>query len=206
MNNDETTRDALIEAGRTLFAQHGYAGASVRAITAAAGANLGAITYHFGSKEALYFEVVDRTIAPFGDRVVAAARGEGSALDRAAAVVEVYVEHLAEHPEIPRLLILGLLRDGAPPAGALSHMMRIKSALTELILEGQREGTIRAGNPLVHVLGILAQPIYLQIVRSGLRALLPIDIDAPQHRREILEGVQAFVRAGLEARQEGEEP
>jgi len=43
------TPEALIAAGRALFTERGYDAASVRAITAAAGVNLGAITYHFGS-------------------------------------------------------------------------------------------------------------------------------------------------------------
>jgi AcrR family transcriptional regulator len=53
------TAAALLEAGRVLFAERGYEGASVRAITAHACANLGAITYHFGSKRDLYDRVVE---------------------------------------------------------------------------------------------------------------------------------------------------
>jgi AcrR family transcriptional regulator len=36
-----------------LFAEHGFNGVSVRAITAAAGVNLAAVSYYFGSKEGL---------------------------------------------------------------------------------------------------------------------------------------------------------
>ena len=65
----ERTASNLIAAGRRLFARHGYDGSSVRAITEDAGANLGAITYHFGSKRGLYDAVVATCLTPFADRV-----------------------------------------------------------------------------------------------------------------------------------------
>ncbi|RZA13604.1 MAG: TetR/AcrR family transcriptional regulator, partial [Lysobacteraceae bacterium] len=39
----------LLDTAEELFARRGYNGASIRDITAAAGANLGAVTYHFGT-------------------------------------------------------------------------------------------------------------------------------------------------------------
>ncbi|RME65412.1 MAG: TetR family transcriptional regulator, partial [Alphaproteobacteria bacterium] len=55
---DAGTRGRLLRAALAQFAQYGFEGASVREITAAAGANLAAVNYHFGSKEALYHAVV----------------------------------------------------------------------------------------------------------------------------------------------------
>ena len=54
----EQTRAALTDAGRSLFAKRGYDGASVRDITRLAGTNLGSVTFHFGSKRALYGAVL----------------------------------------------------------------------------------------------------------------------------------------------------
>lgn len=58
------TRERILDAGEALFAEHGFAGASVRAVTAAAGTNLNAINYHFGSKEGLFRAVVRRIMGP----------------------------------------------------------------------------------------------------------------------------------------------
>lgn len=62
------TRRALLDAARLVVARHGLAGATSRQITAAAGANLAAITYHFGSKDDLIaealFEELDRRLRP----------------------------------------------------------------------------------------------------------------------------------------------
>jgi AcrR family transcriptional regulator len=62
------TRERLLEAAWTCARDRGMAAASSRAITARAGANLGAITYHFGSKEQLlaesYVAAIRRLVAP----------------------------------------------------------------------------------------------------------------------------------------------
>jgi AcrR family transcriptional regulator len=46
-----------MQAGAQLFAEQGFHAVSVRAIVAAADVNLGAINYHFGSKQALFEEI-----------------------------------------------------------------------------------------------------------------------------------------------------
>jgi AcrR family transcriptional regulator len=56
------TRDRLVSAAWDCVRQGGAVAATSRAITAAAGANLGAITYHFGSKDALLAEAVGEAI------------------------------------------------------------------------------------------------------------------------------------------------
>ena len=58
------TRTKILDAAERLFAERGYRGTSVRAITDLAGANLAAIGYHFGSKAELLAEVARRAIAP----------------------------------------------------------------------------------------------------------------------------------------------
>ncbi|MFD5137706.1 TetR/AcrR family transcriptional regulator [Streptomyces sp. NPDC058378] len=58
------TRTQLLDAAEQLFAEHGYRGTSVRAITKLAGANLAAVGYHFGSKAELMAAVARRVIEP----------------------------------------------------------------------------------------------------------------------------------------------
>ncbi|WP_329065033.1 TetR/AcrR family transcriptional regulator [Streptomyces sp. NBC_01429] len=58
------TRTQILDAAEYLFAEHGYRGTSVRAITTLAGANLAAVGYHFGSKAELMAAVVRRVVEP----------------------------------------------------------------------------------------------------------------------------------------------
>jgi AcrR family transcriptional regulator len=70
------TRRALIEAGRELFAQHGYAGAGQEEIVERAGVTRGALSHHFGTKHGLFRAVVESLEQDLGDRIaVAALRG-----------------------------------------------------------------------------------------------------------------------------------
>lgn len=59
-----STPDRLLDAAEELFAEFGYNGVSVRDIVELAKANLGAIPYHFGSKENLFKEVILRRAVP----------------------------------------------------------------------------------------------------------------------------------------------
>jgi len=49
-------------AAESLFAQRGFDGASLRQLTAAAGVNLAAVNYHFGSKEKLVEQIFRRRL------------------------------------------------------------------------------------------------------------------------------------------------
>ncbi|HEY8002917.1 MAG TPA: TetR/AcrR family transcriptional regulator [Phenylobacterium sp.] len=54
------TKAAVFCAAERLFALHGFQNVSVRDITADAGVNLASVNYHFGSKDALLFEIFRR--------------------------------------------------------------------------------------------------------------------------------------------------
>src|SRR5712664_1053480 len=58
------TRTQILDAAERLFAERGFRGTSVRAITDLAGANLAAVGYHFGSKAELLAAVIRRVIEP----------------------------------------------------------------------------------------------------------------------------------------------
>jgi AcrR family transcriptional regulator len=52
------TKAALLEAAKQLIVERGFAGATVRELAAAAGTNVAAINYHFGSRQELLNEAV----------------------------------------------------------------------------------------------------------------------------------------------------
>ena len=62
-NNEAATKAAVFAAAERLFALHGFQNVSVRDITADAGVNLASVNYHFGSKDALLFEIFRRRTA-----------------------------------------------------------------------------------------------------------------------------------------------
>ncbi|MGH8125641.1 MAG: TetR/AcrR family transcriptional regulator [Rhodanobacteraceae bacterium] len=57
-----STRQRILGAAEEMFAELGFARASLRQVTAAAGVNLAAVNYHFGSKDNLIEEVFRRRL------------------------------------------------------------------------------------------------------------------------------------------------
>lgn len=57
--DDQSIKSRLIQSGKELFADHGYAGVSVRKICAQADASSTMIHHYFGSKQGLYDAIVD---------------------------------------------------------------------------------------------------------------------------------------------------
>ena len=59
------TRTKILRAAARLFAQKGFSGTSVRDIVSAAGENVAAIHYHFGSKQKLYRATLEYLLDSF---------------------------------------------------------------------------------------------------------------------------------------------
>ena len=191
------TVEALLRAGRELFARCGYDGASVRAITARAGANLGAITYHFGSKRAFYNQVVETSIGPLAERVIQVAKGDGAPLDRAEAAVRVFFEYLNENPDLPYLMLQEVVVGRMPPAAAIGPIRRVHAALTDVVRAGQADGSVRPGPPELMSIGIVSQAIHINLMRVPMREIMGMDTSDPAVWATLVDQAVAFVRGGL---------
>jgi len=165
MNHSGATAGRLLRSARRLFAARGYDQASVRAITRAARANLGAVTYHFGSKWNLYATVVDHMFATLADRLAGAAAAPGPAADRIARLVEAMFAFFADYPEAPRIMMHALARGGPPPEAALPHLRRNLTTITGVIRDGQATGELRAVDPFLATFTLLSQSIWFVVAR-----------------------------------------
>jgi hypothetical protein len=85
------------------------------------------------------------------------------------------------------------------PAPIKDAMQANIGAFVSCIEAGQRDGSIRSGNPLFLALSIGSQPIFLSIARRALKQSVGVDQDDAKVRRELVDSVIRFVRAGLAA-------
>lgn len=124
------TKERILDAAQRLFADKGFNGASLRAVTREAEVNLAAIHYHFGSKEGLVRALLDRVLAPLNrerldllDRVESEAGESGPPLE---AVAEAFVGptiRLSRRPEgIIAMQLLG--RVFGDPSGEVSRIFK----------------------------------------------------------------------------------
>ena len=58
------TKTRILDAAEELFMEHGFEATSLRSLTTAAGVNLAAVNYHYGSKEELFQAVLTRRLDP----------------------------------------------------------------------------------------------------------------------------------------------
>ena len=89
------TKDRILDTAEEIFADRGFAAASLREITRKAGVNLAAVNYHFGSKERLIQAVMARRLGPLNrERLVLLERileNVGTARPPVEAIVEAFI-------------------------------------------------------------------------------------------------------------------
>lgn len=119
------TSERLLDAAEQLFAERGIDAVSVRAVNAAAGANVAAVHYHFGSKEALVEAVLRRRMERLGERRLAMLAALPTDTPAVRAVVEALVDPLAELGADPDargrdyVRVLAALQGGGPSGRAM---------------------------------------------------------------------------------------
>ena len=131
-DKDSATKQRMIDAATTLFAQSGVDGVSMRALTAAADVNLASVNYHFGSKEALAGTVFEALSARVNKQriadikqAMAAAAQSGKPL-RLEAIVAIFVEpYLGEgRGEEGRLMAQLILKHRLTPSEMTGRIVR----------------------------------------------------------------------------------
>ena len=64
LDTSPDTKTRILDVAEGLFMEHGFEATSLRQLTSAAGVNLAAVNYHFGSKEELFQSVLTRRLDP----------------------------------------------------------------------------------------------------------------------------------------------
>jgi AcrR family transcriptional regulator len=74
---DSGTSEAILEAARAQFAEHGYRGATIRAIAGRAGVDPALVHHFYGTKEALFAAAMQLPVVPSEVLTTAFRSGEG---------------------------------------------------------------------------------------------------------------------------------
>jgi AcrR family transcriptional regulator len=147
---------AIFTAAADDFAHRGFEAAGVDRIAAHARVNKAMIYYHFGSKRALYLEILRHMFRAVAARARAIADGPGSAEQKTDAWIAAIVEEAAARPWFPSIM-LRELASGAPrfDPETFGMMNNVFTAVRDIIVQGQREGAYRDVDPLLTHLTIM---------------------------------------------------
>ncbi len=162
------TADQIRLAATRLFAELGYAGTSVRAICKAAGANVNAVSYHFGGKQGLYQSILEGI---GDDRLASAQRLLGEPprdpADLEARLLLFAEETLATHLQEPELLVIlyGESRQrfrNCDPS-ALENLGKHQTVLVAFLAAARRRSLLRKGIDIDIVAGGLLERLNNQV-------------------------------------------
>ena len=135
-----TTREKLLDVAEQLFARRGLDAVSVRDITQAAGASLGAITYHFGTMRQLIVAVFDRRMAPLTRQRLAAL----DAVERAAGRGPLPLEAVLEAMFRPAVMeAMGGQRAGAVFGKLMARSLMDPNPCLERYIQGHVDPVVR---------------------------------------------------------------
>jgi AcrR family transcriptional regulator len=198
----------VLRAARTEFAAHGFSGAGVDRIAARARVNKAMIYYHFGSKLALYREVLLEGFVALTVNARAAIAVPGSAADRLDRYLESLVATVHDHPYIVPMMLREMAESGrnldpvtlqgvkhlaaSGPDGEPSGAIGLFAVVRDLLQAGEQSGEFAAVDPLLtHFIIIGSSMMYAanEPLRRRIRQL-----NLPNGPRSIPIGPEPFLR------------
>ncbi|MEM8962617.1 MAG: CerR family C-terminal domain-containing protein [Acidobacteriota bacterium] len=211
VNRDEMdTRERLLMAGMEIFAERGFADASIRQICARATANPAAVNYHFGDKERFYAEVLATVhLRAWKKRPIPRLAEFPTPDDALRAWVRWFLEILTVDGAGP----LGRLmaREMADPSSALDElihrsmapmMLTLHEIITALLPDAEQETRNLCQQSVVGQCLFYrhAQPAFDAIDRLRDQGLMPTDTPALLSRvdlEQLADHIASFSLAGL---------
>jgi AcrR family transcriptional regulator len=164
------SRDRVVAAARREFAAHGFAGASVDRIAAAARLNKAMIYYHFRSKAALYREILRDMFGAAGARIRQVAASALSPEEKVRQFIGAIATEAEARPHFPPIWFREIADGGKHlDDETLVEIAGIVRALAGFIAEGVRQGVFKPIDPLLVHAGIVA-PLLLFFASAPLRA------------------------------------
>jgi TetR/AcrR family transcriptional regulator len=180
----DSVRARIIAEATRLFAERGYAGTSIEAISVAAGITRPTLVYHFGSKAGLRDAVFEGLMAHWRDelpRLMAAAAAGGPRLE---SLTGAMFDFFRREPALARLLLREVLdRPRALADGLRAHLQPITGLLTAAVRAGQAQGALKPEvDPEAFVVVVISAALGVVAVGETAGALVAPEpsIDAQQ--------------------------
>ena len=161
------TRVQILEAATELFAERGFYGASVRDITGRVGASVNAISYHFGSKEELYLEIVGQLATDQLELAERVLSSRAHSIAELAVRLEIFFTQLLEcyldNRDTVRILVreYELLLPRAPD-DVVGRLFQTSDVISKFIRDAIDAGLVRETVDPDIVAGILLDRVFNQ--------------------------------------------
>ena len=138
-------RERLLNTATVLFAEKGYAGASVREIVEKAGVSKPVLYYYFKSKEGLFYAILEWAAGVQQNILNEIFEARGTVLDRFIFLYRRVYEGIQQYKSL-YIMIHGLIYgppQGVPEYDFASYQRHMLDAVKRIYLEGVSAGEIR---------------------------------------------------------------
>ena len=168
--SSQASHAAIFAAAAEEFSERGFEAGGVDRIAAKARVNKAMLYYHFGSKRALYIEVLRDMFRAVSQKARGIADGPGTAPEKLDRWIATIIQEAAARPWFPPIM-LRELASGAPrfDPDTFALMNSIYGAVRDILLQGQREGSFGDLDPLLTHLTIMP-PILIFFARQRVLA------------------------------------
>jgi TetR/AcrR family transcriptional regulator len=161
--------ERILAAAGVEFAARGYGGARVDRIARRARVNKAMLYYHFGSKQALYRELLRSTFAQLAGRLRAVAASDLPPADMLDRAIETIAELAREKAFFPSIMLREIAEGGVHLDHAtLGELSAVPAAVAAMIAQGIERGVFRAVHPIAAYFTMIA-PITLFLAAAPIR-------------------------------------
>lgn len=182
--NPPRVKEILASALR-VFAERGFAAATMEEIAATAGVNKAMLYYYVGDKKELFTKALLAAVEPLRQVAQAQLNQKAPVPIRLSQLQAAFASLFAENPHLPRLMLRMLVTELENlPQEVLQASAELFSITHALVTEGIEAGTLRPANPLlVHFLLVaslaLASEAKRLLARATSLGLLPPTLTLP---------------------------
>lgn len=198
------TQDRILLAAQAEFARRGYDGARVDAITDRAKVSKNLLYHHFGSKEALYVRVLERTYETLRRRQGDVPLAGLDPIEAMTRLCESTFQVFIDEPDIIVMLNTENLHRGkhiakSPIIRALYN--RLSDTIRAILAEGERTGVFRSGVDAIELYVSMSALGYFYLSnRFTLSLLFDRDLKAPENlirrKAHIVDMVLSYLTTG----------
>ena len=159
----------LEKAVMEVFSTSDFHRASIRVIAEKAGVSFTTIYKHYGSKEKLLFEFVNRWMRNLTDRIDDHLRGIADHKEKLRKVFWLHLDYYERHEYLGRILFMTLPMKTWMTDESFDQKKRVR-LIIDVLKEGQKLGIInpkvRAGVLLDFMLGFIQRSFFMWIIRG----------------------------------------
>jgi TetR/AcrR family transcriptional regulator len=177
---DANVRQALLDAARDLFLDSGFEKTTARQIAQAANTTPAMIHYYFDDKEGLFHAMLEQTIAPLRDRLMASVATESGGFE-AHTLMAMQMRLVAANPWIPKIILNEVLAQPGRlrPLFIRDFAGRHMPLLVTLLEQGQRSGKVRRNlDPKLTALSFISLCMFPFLARAVAEPVFGLRLDA----------------------------